>query len=212
MMSHGASPSLTVIPDLIRDPAVFFPAFSREKAARPRIKSGVTRDQRPQSTHLRTLADDGKCRWRCGVAVREFRIVHGGIHPLILGMEREQITRIMSEEPTTSASRLPNEDVLRYGDARVVMRDGRAVEVSLVPPARVLFQGKALFDDRSVWRELVAADGDAREVLGFVVLPRLGLTLTGFHDSDDGQRSVSAFAPGRWERFEAEMKPFQLPT
>ena len=53
------------------------------------------------------------------------------IPPLLLGMDREQITRMMGEEPTASASRLPDEEVLRYRDARVVLRDGRAVEVSL---------------------------------------------------------------------------------
>ncbi len=146
------------------------------------------------------------------MAVSEFRIVPGGIHPLLLGMDRDQTTRTMGEEPTTSASLLPDEEVLRYGDARVVMRDGRAVEVSLVPSARVLFEGKALFDDPSVWRDLVAADGDAREVLGFIVLPHLRLTLTGFHDGDRGQRSVSAFEPGRWDRLECEMRPLRLQT
>ena len=144
------------------------------------------------------------------MAVSEFRIVPGGIHPLLLGMDREQITRMMGEEPTAEASRLPGEEALRYGTARVVMRDGRAVEVSLVPSARVLFEGKALFEDPTVWRDLVTADADAREVLGFIVLPHLRLTLTGFHDGDRGQRSVSAFEPGRWDRLKSEMKPLRL--
>ena len=82
------------------------------------------------------------------MAVSEFRIVPGGIHPLLLGMDREQTTRVMGEEPTTSGSRLPDEEVLRYGDARVVMRNGQAVEVSLIPSAKVLFEGKALFEDQ----------------------------------------------------------------
>jgi hypothetical protein len=146
------------------------------------------------------------------LAVSEFRIVPGGIHPLLIGMDREQITRMMDEEPMVSASRLPDELVLSFGDARVSMRDGRAVEVSLVPSARVLFEGRALFDDPSVWRDLVEADGDAREVLGFIVLPHLRLTLTGFHDDDLGQRSISAFEPGRWDRFENEMRPLELPS
>lgn len=144
------------------------------------------------------------------MAVSEFRIVPGGIHPLLLGMDREQTTRMMGEEPTTSGSRLPSEEVLRYGDARVVMRDGRAVEISLVPSAKVLFEGKPLFDDPSVWRDLVTADGDPREVLGFIVLPRLRLTLTGFHDGDESQLAVSAFEPGRWDILESEMRPFRL--
>ncbi len=81
-----------------------------------------------------------------------------------------------------------------------------------MPSARVLFEGKSLFDDPSVWRDLVAADNDAREVLGFIVLPNLRLTLTGFHDGDSGQRSISAFEPGRWDRLENEMKPLKLQT
>jgi hypothetical protein len=144
------------------------------------------------------------------VTSREFRIVPDGIHPLLLGMDRKQTDRMMGEEPTISGSRLPKEEVLRYANARVAMRDGRAVEVSVVPPATVLFGGKSLFDIPSVWRELVAADGDAREVLGFIVLPGLRIALTGFHDGDRGQRSVSAFEPGRWDQLASEMKPFSL--
>ena len=146
------------------------------------------------------------------VAVSEFRIVPNGIHPLLLGMSREQIDRMMGEEPKNEGSRLQNEEAFRYEDAhaRVVMLDGRSVEVSVDPPARVLFEGKPLFGNSSVWRDLVKADGDAREVLGFIVLPRLGLTLTGFHDGDSGQLAVTAFESGRWDRLEGEMKPFTL--
>jgi hypothetical protein len=144
------------------------------------------------------------------VAVREFRIVPEGIHPLLLGMNGEQVDRMMGEAPSVSGSRLPDEEVLRYENGCIVMRGGRAVEVSLVPPAKVLFEGKPLFDDPSVWRNLVAADGDAREVLGFIVLPRLRLTMTGFHDGESRQRSISAFQAGRWDRLESEMKPLSL--
>jgi len=90
------------------------------------------------------------------------------------------------------------------------MRDDQAIEVSLAPPARVLLEGKLLFDGGEVWRELAASDGDAREVLGFIVLPRLHLTLSGFHDGDSGQLAISAFEAGRWAQFEPEMKPLVL--
>ena len=144
--------------------------------------------------------------------VSEFRIVSNGIHPLLLGMDREQLDRAMGEESTSDSAHLPNEVAIRYpaANARVVMRDGRAVEVSLVPPAKVLFEAKSLFDGSSVWRELVGTDGDARLVLGFIVLPRLGLTLTGFHDRDIGQLAVTSFERGRWSSLEGQMKPFEL--
>lgn len=144
--------------------------------------------------------------------VNEFRIVPGGLHPCSLGMSLQQIERAMGAEPTKHGSGLPDEEVYRYQDfgVRIAMRDERAVEISLTPPARVLLEGKSLFADGAVWQELVAMDGDAREALGFIVLPRLRFALTGFHDRNSGQLAISAFEAGRWNLLENKMKPLVL--
>jgi hypothetical protein len=78
----------------------------------------------------------------------------------------------------------------------------------MTPPANVLFQGKSLFQDPSVWRAIIAEDGNAQECLGFIVLPESCLTLTGFHDNNPSQLAVTAFERGRWDAMQGEMTPF----
>lgn len=121
------------------------------------------------------------------MAISEFRIVPNGIHPLHLGMDREQVERVMGETPAVEPSRIAGEEALRFdqANARVVMCKGQAVEIGIHPPAKVLFDGQSLFLSPSVWRAVVAKDGDPRECLGFIVLRQSGLTLTGFHDNED---------------------------
>lgn len=146
------------------------------------------------------------------MASREFRIVSNGIHPLLLGMNREQLDRVMCEEPKVSPSRIAGEEVLQFesANARVVMRKGRTVEIAVTPPANVIFKDKPLFQDPSVWRAVVAEDGDAQECLGFIVLQKSGLTLTGFHDNDPAQLAITAFERGRWDAMQGRMKPLGM--
>jgi len=115
-------------------------------------------------------------------------------------MTLAEVTRALGERLGEDGAGLRGEAAFRYpaSHVRVVTREDRAVEFALVPPAKVLFEGRSLFEDHSVWRDIVAADGNAQVVLGFVVLQNLGLTLTGFHDGDDGQLAVTAFEQGRW--------------
>ena len=143
-------------------------------------------------------------------AMVDFRIDDDGLHPRLLGLKRSEIDRIMGEQPKPSEPGLPGEEGVFYPSAflRVVLRDDLAVEVALIPPARLSFRDRPLFEDPEIWRELVIADGDARECLGFIILPRLALTLTGFHDEDPGDLAVTAFEPGRWDKFERNMRPF----
>lgn len=141
-----------------------------------------------------------------------FRLVPNGIHPLLLGMDREQVDCVMKEQPEVSALRVPGETALRYegANARVVLREGRVVEIALTPPANVLFEGRSLFQDPSVWREIIAVDGQPYECLGFIVLKEAGLTLTGFHDDNPSQLAVTAFERGRWDAMHGNMMPLTL--
>lgn len=141
-----------------------------------------------------------------------FRIVPNGIHPLLLGIDREQVDRVMKEQPEVSAVGLPGETALRYegANACVVMREGRVVEIALTPPANVLFEGRPLFQDPAVWREIIAVEGQPYECLGFIVLKESGLTLTGFHDDNPSQLAVTAFERGRWDTMHGNMLPLTL--
>jgi hypothetical protein len=117
-------------------------------------------------------------------------------------MTREQVESAMGERPEIRKSRVPSEESWSFprSNARVSMRDGVLVEASVAPPSRVWVDGQSLFESSNLWRELFAADEDAREVVGFLVLKGSGLALTGFHDEDTTQLAVTAFEPGRWDK------------
>lgn len=58
--------------------------------------------------------------------------------------------------------------------------------------------------------KLIKLDGAPYERLGFIVLLKLGVTLTGFHDGATEQKAVTVFVHGRWDDQIAKMKPFYL--
>ena len=141
-----------------------------------------------------------------------FRIEAGGLRPLSIGMRRAEIDAVLGESPRADRAGLKGEEAFRYDSSyvRVVLREARAVEIALVPPSQVIFRGKSLFEDASVWRDIVEADGDAQEALGFIILRNLRLTLTGFHDYNRAQLAITAFEAGRWNALEGEMRRFRL--
>ena len=148
------------------------------------------------------------------MAVTDYRFIpKQGFHPLLLGMTGEQVERALDEVPKVAKSRLlsSEEDWFFPGSyTRVSMRDGRLVEASVTPPARLWFHGRSLFEAENLWRELVVMDGHAEVFLGFLVLRKLSMTLTGFHDGDTAQLAATVFEAGRWDQFAQEGKAFKL--
>lgn len=61
-----------------------------------------------------------------------------------------------------------------------------------------------------VLKELVKIDRAPYEVVGFIVLLDLGMTLTGFHDGATEQMAVTVFAKGRWDDELPNMKHFDI--
>ncbi|QGY01984.1 hypothetical protein MMSR116_08910 [Methylobacterium mesophilicum SR1.6/6] len=47
------------------------------------------------------------------------------------------------------------------------------------------------------------------ETVGFLVFFSLGIALTGFHDQDEGQKSVSVFKKGVWDEMRDEMTVYK---
>lgn len=146
------------------------------------------------------------------MAVYGFQIDADGLRPALLGMTRAEVDAVLGDHPRADGVGLKGEEAFRYHSdhVRVVLRQDRAVEIALVPPVQVSFRGRSFFEDGEVWRDLVELAGDAQEVLGFIVLRDLGLTLTGFHDGDRAQLAVTAFETGRWDALSDQMRPLRL--
>jgi hypothetical protein len=72
----------------------------------------------------------------------------------------------------------------------------------------VTVRGVNVFSGPDAFPKLCRMDGAPQEVVGFIVLLSLGITMTGFHDFDEAQKAVTAFARGRLDFAKPDMKPF----
>lgn len=127
-----------------------------------------------------------------------------GVGPLQFGMFPSRAAEQLGEPQSTTINR-SKETVHRYPTMSLTFDDEGLAEVSVLPEGKPRLRSLDPLT-RSGLAELVAEDGDAQEVLGFVVLLNLGLTVTGVHDDDPGQLAVTAFRRGRWDKLRDQMR------
>jgi hypothetical protein len=131
-----------------------------------------------------------------------------GVGPIRFGMSPTEAVEHLGQPPAISTNR-SSETVQRYPTMLLTYDAEGLAEVGLFPESEARL-GSVNPLDREGFASLVAQDGAAQEVLGFIVLLNLGITVTGVHDHDRHQRAVTAFRKGRWERVHASMKPFSI--
>lgn len=75
------------------------------------------------------------------------------------------------------------------------------------------YKGRQLFVEPAlnIFDELVREDGSPYETVGFIVLLKLGMTITGFHDGAEEQKAITVFTQGRWDVEKDELKLLVLP-
>ena len=123
------------------------------------------------------------------------------------GMTIEEVATVVGEPERVSTNRRKERDERRGKmGIRFSAEDSKVVEVSL-RHLEVTLMGIDVFNDPNAFDRLIAVDGKPFESLGFVVLMKLGITLTGFHDQDESQKAVTAFARGRWDDVKEEFRP-----
>jgi len=144
------------------------------------------------------------------------------IHPYVgagklqFGMTRDEVEEILGKpddveiDSEEEVRELRNENGLQTVYSR---KDKRLVEIGFSSNIQILtFNNTALFTNEplDVFRILLAADEQPYELLGFIVLLNLGITLTGFHDEATDERAVTVFTRGRWDSMKEKLKPFSL--
>jgi hypothetical protein len=112
--------------------------------------------------------------------------------------------------PIRSALNRFDENVLDYDERTITIAQNGVVEIGFVPQQGITLRGLDLFNDKKAFLELCLQDGQALEFVGFVILPRFGVTFTGFHAGPEEDKAVTVFARGRWDRFRADARPFRL--
>ena len=139
-------------------------------------------------------------------------ISYYGAAPILFGMSEHEVASVAGDPMTRSKNRKSEKNYLYDGwSLRYSVGEERVVEVGFTPRATVSFSNFDIFRTPDAFYRLIEHDGNPVEVLGFIVLLKLGITLTGFHDGDESQKAVTAFARGRWDNFEDRFKPYSAP-
>jgi hypothetical protein len=133
---------------------------------------------------------------------------YAGVGPVRFGMSPTETVEHLGQPQAVSTNR-SSETVQRYPTMLLTYDAEGLAEVGMFPESEARL-GSLDPLTRQGFAGLIAEDGEAQGVLGFVVLLNLGITVTGVHDDDQGQRAVTAFRKGRWDRVRASMKPFSL--
>lgn len=131
------------------------------------------------------------------------------VGPMRFGMSQREVVAAMGNPQRITQSRGGN-TILWYGEANAILENDRLVEVGFGPRAEVSVCGIQPFVEPDAFAGLCRLDGNPCELLGFIVLWQLGITLTGFHDKDESQKALTAFTRGRWDVVKSQMKPFHI--
>jgi len=130
--------------------------------------------------------------------------------PLKFGMGYDDVKSSLGEPLSQEKSRL-GDTIVRYDGFGATVADTGVVEAYFLPTTEVSVSGVEVYEDAHAFQKLCALDGAPKEFLGFIILLKLGITLTGFHDGDQSQKAITAFARGRWDRLSGEMKNYTMP-
>ena len=132
---------------------------------------------------------------------------YAGVEQLTFGMTPSDVAARLGSPATVTTNRLA-EEVHRYEAMLLTFdREGLA-EIGMLPESNPCVGGLLVLAAEN-FDELLELDGAPQETLGFIVLRRLGLTITGVHDGDSSQLAATAFRRGRWDRLEDQMRPFR---
>lgn len=131
------------------------------------------------------------------------------VGPIRFGMSAEELVEAVGDPVKITKNRLGELDY-KYAGFRVAFssKDGTVVEVGFVPETEVVVDGVNVFSSPDSFAKLIKKDGEPYEYVGFVILLKLGLTMTGFHDNDESQKAVTVFVKGRWDGVKSQLMRF----
>lgn len=133
--------------------------------------------------------------------------------PLRLGMTQDQVAEVLGQPQVVSKNRLGepthNFDFCAVGYDKDTLS---ANYFGFTPGGSVAYKGVSLFNNPNALRFMLEEDGEPIEFVGFILLLKLGVSLSGFHDNDQSQLAVNMFERGRFEKYRSQFKPFQTAT
>jgi hypothetical protein len=139
-----------------------------------------------------------------------------GAGRLVFGMSPKQVHELLGKPRFSRSDPGRLREIYRICPALTfVGTDGelKLVEIGFAGAAgEVIYGGANLFagEHMAVVQRLCGEDPNPRQVVGMLVFPKLGISLTGFHTGPKESLTVAAFAPGRWDAQLARSKPFKV--
>ena len=141
-------------------------------------------------------------------------LLHVGVGPLRFGMTPAEVAAQLGPPKISRRNMLKKLSESRGRIATMYEKDtDRLTEVGFSRFVENLtYRGMNIFKDpdQAVLKKLGNEDGKPYQVLGFIVLLNLGITLTGFHDENEDQKACTVFSKGIWGIEKDELKPFKL--
>lgn len=129
--------------------------------------------------------------------------------PISFGMTQREIESLLGE-PINRGRNYIGETEWNYGHFHIVFGDeNNVVEVGFSRSTALYFKKIDLFRDDMAFAGILDGTSDTYDCSGTIVIPSLGITLTGFHNEDevDG-KGVTVFAKGRWDEELKTCEPF----
>jgi hypothetical protein len=137
-----------------------------------------------------------------------------GIGRATFGMTKNEIESIFGPPDEVDSNFLKQRIEYRsFMNVAYSAQDERAVHFGLGRQMKgARYKSLFIFQENPtvVLQQLIAEDGDPYIDLGFIVLLKLGMTLTGFHDGDESQKAVTLFERGAWDQELPRLKPFHM--
>jgi hypothetical protein len=134
-----------------------------------------------------------------------------GATPVRFGMTASEVKQVLGPPSQVSSNYLGEQEESRDGvKIRYSKEDQTVVELSFLPTVNLIFDSKNLFQQTDPIRIIVGFDPDPYEWVGFVIFLALGVTITGYHDSDLAQRSITVFSRGRWDAYRTQFAKFSI--
>lgn len=130
-----------------------------------------------------------------------------GAGPIVFGMNAEEVVASIGS-PKSSIKNRRGETVFRYEERNITLSNEGVVEVELLQESDTYLCDVAVFSDPNALRKLCVLDGAPKECLGAVILMNLGVSVTGLHNQDDSQTSISLFVRGRFDVLRSQMEPY----
>ena len=129
--------------------------------------------------------------------------------PIRFGMSEEQVVELLGQ-PRIKDINIRKEPDWDYEDfsVRFGLCGEGVVEVGFLPEAELTLYGIDLFGEPLAFKKIISNRADVFEHYGFIIIPSLGLTFTGFHDDSEADKAITAFASGRWDDLKSEFVPF----